>query len=576
MVDPDINAGQYGHGRVYTSAWGDEFSGSGGPLFSRWEPDLMTEGLHKAGNSGVIGGSDNRRWAAFYDEPEATSFESDNSLYMRAVLRNEHDVGRKPFVRDGVTYNPQHNKIKLSFLTTWSREFSNSLGHHVTKSTSPNRTWGPGTAFEFKVDFSQMRTQCMRFSLYLLPAYENDSGSYSPDGTLGAENDSPEIDFKDGYENYAQAKVISSLAGGNTPAGSIDLDLKIPGIDLTTGEHTFVLIWQKDRFVWFCDGVEYQRDTDPRRIPQTAHYWVISREANSGVRKLEGTPEAGKTYADDSGQLPVDVGIWGDTVWAEEANIDGDTAKVIHFRSWSFQDTSTAGVGVGDDQSGISPTITSANPPTSYSEGDKVTLSWSANGRSVSDWYVRLGSSRGGNELGSAQTSSTSHEFTINRDYSGPVNARLWFREDSSSIWHWRDFGFSSGLQSYSIGTDGKISVTTNPPQPYSQPTVAGGGVVVEPPTEPPTEPPVEPPVIPNTNPRLVIVSQPSITEGRGSLDLVAEPRDGYDPDGKTLTWSSSNPALTFSPQGGLVTTPSLQNLNAEDLATITIDDGVP
>lgn len=73
---------------------------------------------------------------------------------------------------------------------------------------------------------------------------------------------------------------------------------------------------------------------------------------------------------------------------------------------------------------------------------------------------------------------------------------------------------------------------------------------------------------------RLVIITQPGFTQGRPSQQLIAVPKDGYDPTGKTFTWSSSVPELTFSPQGSLVTTPSLSGLSADALATITIDDG--
>lgn len=75
-------------------------------------------------------------------------------------------------------------------------------------------------------------------------------------------------------------------------------------------------------------------------------------------------------------------------------------------------------------------------------------------------------------------------------------------------------------------------------------------------------------------NPRLVIVTQPGIREGRPVQEIRAVPRDGYDPAGKTFTWVSSIPELTFSPQGSLVTTPSLSGLTAGQIATITIDDG--
>jgi hypothetical protein len=76
------------------------------------------------------------------------------------------------------------------------------------------------------------------------------------------------------------------------------------------------------------------------------------------------------------------------------------------------------------------------------------------------------------------------------------------------------------------------------------------------------------------TNPRLVIHMQPAIRQGRPAQQIVGIPKDGYDPTGKTFTWASSAPELTFLEQGTLTTTPSLQGLSADQLATITIDDG--
>jgi hypothetical protein len=403
---------------------------------------------------------------------------------MRAYVENTPNPFRKSYTYRGQTLNPQDTRINLAFLTTWSRKWNNTLGYHTTNPDAPNRTWGPGTVHEFTVDLSEMRTQACRISFYLLPAYENDSNAYTVDGTRGIENDAPEIDFLNGYENYAQGKVISGLAAGNTPSGSINLDDIIPGIDLTTGIHTFTLLWQKDRFVWYVDGREYKRDTDPRRIPQVPHYWVISREANSGIRP-QGEGGAGvlddgvNAYSDGTSEMPVDVGIWGRPVYEEIGQLNNDTARILSFGSWRFTDTSTPGVGIGDDTSGISPTITSADPPTVWASNTSFTFTWDRNGRTVFDWLFELGKTRGGNELGSAWRDGVHNSVTMTpgQTYNGPVNGRLWFRETASSPWHWRDFGFSSGLQPYRMGTDGKIRVTTSPGDYVaSLPTVGGLG----------------------------------------------------------------------------------------------------
>ena len=98
-------------------------------------------------------------------------------------------------------------------------------------------------------------------------------------------------------------------------------------------------------------------------------------------------------------------------------------------------------------------------------------------------------------------------------------------------------------------------------------PSTGGGGTDPIEPTEPTTP-------ASTLDPRLVIFTQPAIREGRPVQNLVAVPTDGYDPNGKTFTWSSSIPELTFSPQGSLSTVPSLNGLTAGQMATITIDDG--
>lgn len=477
MGNPTIAAGQYGADFTFTEKWGDDFlDADAETLFNRWHPDLMTDTLHQAGNDGREGW----RWSAQYSQPKETSFIRNNSLHMRAKVDEVANPFRKAYVYRGETMNAQNYQIYLSFLSTWV--LKNDSGVRTTDPDAPNRTWGPSTVFEFKMDLSEMRTQSCRQSIYLLPAYENDSNSYTPDGTIGVENDLTELDFLNGKENYSQSKVISSLAAGNTPAGSIDLNSIISALDLQEGEHTFTLLWAKDRFVWYVNGIEIQRDTDPRRIPQVPHYLVISREANSGIKaqRVDGVLfDDQDAYSDGSLLMPQDTGIWARPVYKEINQLHNDTARIVSFKSFSFVDNSTAGVGIGDDVSGISPTMISSNPPTVWTPTTTHQFVWDANSRVISDWYFELGWTRGGSELG--KTSGTGDVTTASIQagyaYNGPVNGRLWFRENANSVWHWRDFGFSSGLQPYRTGTDGKISVTV-PVGTFtsSLPTVAGLG----------------------------------------------------------------------------------------------------
>lgn len=485
--NPTILTGQYGADFQYTQAWGDSFDDSSAEtLFNRWNPDLMTSGLHQTGNNG----RDGARHAAEYSKPQESSFIYKDSLRMRAHVEDGPNPYRKPYTFRGEVMHPENYFIFLSFLTTWARVYDNATDGFITDPNAPDRTWGPGTVLEFEFELDLMRTQACRISFYLLPAYENDSNAYSPDGTRGVENDLTEIDFLDGFENFSQSKVISSLAGGNTPASSVNLNDIIEDLDLQSGTHTLTLLWQKDKFVWYCDGIEIIRDEDPRRIPQTAHYLVISREANSGIKQQrnDGVVDDGNSAYSDGPLTPEDVGIWARPVYAEIENLHNDTAKVLSFNSWSFNDTSVAGVGIGDDTSGISPVLAGPNPPEVFVSGTTYNFNFSDNGRNMSDWYAEFGTTRGGNELGSHYQAGSTRNATFQPGsdddedyrYEGPVNLRLWFREDLNSVWHWRDFGFQHGLLPYRTGTDGKVRVTVPASEGYipTPPTVAGAGWV--------------------------------------------------------------------------------------------------
>lgn len=73
---------------------------------------------------------------------------------------------------------------------------------------------------------------------------------------------------------------------------------------------------------------------------------------------------------------------------------------------------------------------------------------------------------------------------------------------------------------------------------------------------------------------KLVIQTQPAYTKYGPKQHIVAIPKNGYDTTGKTFTWSSDVADLEFIPQGSLVTSLSISNLTADQLATITVSDG--
>ncbi len=475
---PTIAVGQYGRDFSYTPAWGDDFSNENAEtLFNRWHPDQMVEGLHQAGNNG----EPNWRWSANYSKPTETAFVTDNALHMRAHVENRPNPFRKAYQWRGQTMNPQDYWIYLSFLTTWARKYDNASDGFITDPDAPDRTWGPGSAFEWTINLEEMRTQACRISLYLLPAYENDSNSYDPNGTNGVEVDITEIEALNGLENVSQSKVISGRAAGNTPNGSVRVSDLISGINLPTGDHKFTLLWAKDKLVWYVNGIEIQRDEDPRRIPQTPHYIAMSREANSGIKPQRNDGvlfDTSDAYSDGSLQMPPDVGIFARPVYLEIDTLHNDTSMIKDFQSYSFVDNSTAGIGLGDDTSGISPSITSGNPEADFAAGRAHTFTWDANGRTVSDWCLEVGSTRGGTELTAVFINGDNRSALVGLGdpYTGPVNARLWFRASANSVWHWRDYGFDSGLQPYRVGTTGKIRATA-PPNTFvgSTPTVVAG-----------------------------------------------------------------------------------------------------
>ena len=80
--------------------------------------------------------------------------------------------------------------------------------------------------------------------------------------------------------------------------------------------------------------------------------------------------------------------------------------------------------------------------------------------------------------------------------------------------------------------------------------------------------------VIDTSDAKLVIQTQPAYTKYGPKQHIVAIPKNGYDATGKTFTWSSDVADLEFIPQGSLVTSLSVSNLTADQLATITVSDG--
>lgn len=365
MVQPVIN----GSTREYTQDWFDDFDGST-PLFENWQPDLMSDGLHRAGNADidaqgndiprvlrdgrlvVNGSAAGKRWSAWYTQQHQTSYIDNGQLVMGALVEDLPDPTRRSYTQGGELVEWNTIRVMLSYLTTWARVYSNEAnngqGGFITDPASPDRAWGPGSFHEMQVDFSQMSTQGMRLSFWLMPAYDYTSDAYNADAADGVEIDIFEYENTPGFEQVVQMKVIGGSVLGNTPGGSVNVPKSVA--DFSEGPCTIGLLWETDKLVWYINGKEMQRDED--RVPQVPHYLIISRELNSGAKNNPGPGElqAIPAYISDANgdlvknpepapYIPEDAGLYAKNAWFHRDRMSGDKGFIDYVRVWSVGET---------------------------------------------------------------------------------------------------------------------------------------------------------------------------------------------------------------------------------------------
>lgn len=155
-----------------------------------------------------------------------------------------------------------------------------------------------------------------------------------------------------------------------------------------------------------------------------------------------GSAQGGKQYH-DSGDLSgatseaVSVPTNGSTIWVRLWYRAGTTG------SWSFIDEQFVAAGNG-------PSLDTPVPGSILS-GPAETFSWSDTGGTVTEWWLYVGSTVGGNDYEDSGTLSTSTSFsTVNNNLptgSVPVYVRLWYRVGTGN-WQYIDETYTSSPSS--------------------------------------------------------------------------------------------------------------------------------
>jgi beta-glucanase (GH16 family) len=88
---------------------------------------------------------------------------------------------------------------------------------------------------------------------------------------LAATNDQwpPELDIMEHWHSEAQMKVYNHTVGKANAGGPVTTPA-----NLSTGFHTFSLLWTKDRVTWYLDGAQVFTTTS--YVPQQAMYFIAN------------------------------------------------------------------------------------------------------------------------------------------------------------------------------------------------------------------------------------------------------------------------------------------------------------
>lgn len=342
MTAPAILEGQAGYEHTYTLVFEDNFNTDGAGPGSYWTYDIMDDALNRTGNSGQDeNGVENpsssvngKRWSAWANGAnDDFVYRSGGNLYIGGKVENAADPTRESYTHNGTFYDWSNKRFYAPYMVQWGREFDNDVNAHVTDPATPNIYFGPGHYVEIRLSVEQMRTRGFRVSLWLTPIIPNESNAYDADASNGVEIDILEIEnwIVGGYANgRVQSKVLAGDAGDTIDQGGGNVDLlNDHGIDITTGFHTFGLLWKTDGLYWLCDGKEYILDVD--LVPQTNHYMSLTREINAGV--YDGA--TGTQIPSNGVKRPEDIGLFGVSAFEDLDEIENDFAIVDYIRVWA-------------------------------------------------------------------------------------------------------------------------------------------------------------------------------------------------------------------------------------------------
>ncbi len=331
----------------------DEFTGSGElstGAGNNWRYETMSDGLHRAGNSGMNsqGNTDvpvwespaGKRWSAWYNDfNNANAYRSEGKLVMGGYLTARTDPTRPiNYIDDGVEIRYGDNRLYSSWIDTWSRKWVGPGDKHVVDPASPGIAFKYGY-FETSVNFSQMTTPGFRLSMWLMPASIDAQGqqlvtdkAYDADGNNGVEIDLFEYEWT-GTEQ--ENRIIMALHGGAAGSATTVFNAGNHNISLHEGWHKIGLLWQQDKLQWYVDDVLAHTVTEAYLIPDVYSYLIVSREMNSGVK----TPGIDQIYAGDVESeppyIPRDPGLYAENIWKYKDRITTDQGLIDYIKVWA-------------------------------------------------------------------------------------------------------------------------------------------------------------------------------------------------------------------------------------------------
>jgi len=330
-ISPVPPGGQIGSGvpAGWNLVFDENFDGTGDLDVTsedrNWRFETMSDGLHRAGNSGINERGDvvqhwasprGKRWSAWYNGfHDANAYREDGNLIMGGVVTNEPDPTRPiDYFDRGVLTQYGSGKLYTSWIDTFARKWVGPGGRHIVDPASPGKAWRYGY-FEVRVNFSEMITPGFRLSTWLMPASRDAASenlvidrAYDADGNNGVEIDLFE------YENAsARAGGLINLAlqGGAAGHDAMIYDAAAAGVNLREGYHNIGILWPQDSLAWYLNGVEIKVITDPDLIPDVYSYLIISREMNSGVKNPNIEPTESSDVLQALPFRPRDPGLFG-------------------------------------------------------------------------------------------------------------------------------------------------------------------------------------------------------------------------------------------------------------------------